>query len=39
MKKTGSEPKPTTAEAFRSRVSSDIEKWIKVVADAGIARI
>src|SRR4051812_12225343 len=39
VKKTGSEPKPTTAEAFRGRVSSDIEKWTKVVADAGIARI
>jgi tripartite-type tricarboxylate transporter receptor subunit TctC len=39
VKKTGSEPKPTTAEAFRGRVSSDIEKWTKIVADAGIARI
>jgi len=39
VKKIGGEPKPTTAEAFRSRVSSDIEKWTKVVADAGIARI
>ena len=39
VKKIGGEPKPTSAEAFRSRVSSDIEKWAKVVADAGIARI
>ena len=39
VKKIGGEPKPTTAEAFRTRVSSDIEKWTKVVADAGIARI
>ena len=31
--------RPTTAEGFRARVASDIEKWTKVVADAGIARI
>ena len=30
---------PTTPDGFRSRVASDIEKWTKVVADAGIARI
>jgi len=39
VKKIGGEPKPTTAEALRLRVSSDVEKWTKVVADAGIARI
>ena len=39
VKKIGGEPKPTSAEAFRTRVSSDIAKWTKVVADAGIARI
>jgi tripartite-type tricarboxylate transporter receptor subunit TctC len=39
VKRIGGEPKPTTAEAFRGRVSSDIEKWTKVVTDAGIARI
>jgi tripartite-type tricarboxylate transporter receptor subunit TctC len=39
VKKIGGEPKPTSAEAFRGRVSADIEKWTKVVADAGIARI
>jgi tripartite-type tricarboxylate transporter receptor subunit TctC len=39
VKKIGGEPKPTSADAFRGRVSSDIEKWTKVVADAGIARI
>ena len=39
LKKIGGEPRPTTAEAFRARVASDIEKWTKVVADAGIARI
>jgi tripartite-type tricarboxylate transporter receptor subunit TctC len=39
LKKIGGEPKPTTADGFRSRVASDIDKWTKVVADAGIARI
>ena len=39
LKKIGGEAKPTTADGFRSRVASDIEKWTKVVADAGIARI
>jgi tripartite-type tricarboxylate transporter receptor subunit TctC len=39
VKKIGGEPKPTSAEAFRGRVSADIEKWTKVVVDAGIARI
>ena len=39
VKKIGGEPRPTTVDGFRSRVSSDIEKWTKVVADAAIARI
>jgi hypothetical protein len=39
MKKIGAEPKSTTVDAFRARVSSDIEKWTKVVTDVGIARI
>jgi tripartite-type tricarboxylate transporter receptor subunit TctC len=39
LKKIGGEAKPTSADGFRSRVASDIEKWTKVVADAGIARI
>jgi tripartite-type tricarboxylate transporter receptor subunit TctC len=39
LKKIGGEAKPTTADGFRSRVASDIEKWTKVVADAGITRI
>lgn len=39
IKKIGGEPRPTSAEAFRSRVFADIEKWTEVVAGAGIARI
>ena len=39
LKKIGGEARPTTSEGFRSRVASDIEKWTKVVANAGIARI
>ena len=39
LKKIGGEARPTTADAYRSRVASDIAKWTKVVADAGIERI
>jgi tripartite-type tricarboxylate transporter receptor subunit TctC len=39
LRKIGGEARPMTSEAFRARVASDIEKWTKVVADAGIARI
>ena len=39
LKVIGSDPRPTTPEAFRDRVASDIEKWTKVVADAGIQKI
>jgi len=39
LRKIGGETRPTTPDGFRSRVASDIEKWTKVVADAGIARI
>jgi len=39
LKVIGTDPKPTTPDGFRTRVASDIEKWTKVVADAGIARI
>jgi tripartite-type tricarboxylate transporter receptor subunit TctC len=39
LKKIGGESRPTTADGFRSRVASDIEKWTKVVAEAGIAKI
>ena len=39
LKKIGGEARPTTSADFRSRVASDIAKWTKTVADAGIARI
>ena len=39
LKKIGGEARPTTSEAYRARVASDIEKWIKVVASANIERI
>jgi tripartite-type tricarboxylate transporter receptor subunit TctC len=39
LRKIGGDVRPTTPEGFRSRVASDIEKWTKVVADAGIERI
>ena len=39
LKKIGGEARPTTPETYRARVASDIEKWTKVVADAGIERI
>jgi tripartite-type tricarboxylate transporter receptor subunit TctC len=39
LKKIGGEPRPMTAEAYRARVASDIAKWTKVVADAGIPRV
>ena len=39
LKKIGTEARPTTSEAYRSRVASDIEKWTRVVASANIERI
>ena len=39
LKKIGGEVKPTTPEGFRERVASDVAKWTKVVADAGIERV
>jgi tripartite-type tricarboxylate transporter receptor subunit TctC len=39
LKKIGGEPKPTTSQEFRDRVASDVAKWTKVVADAGIERV
>jgi tripartite-type tricarboxylate transporter receptor subunit TctC len=32
----GNEPKPSTGDAFKARVASDITKWTKLVADAHI---
>jgi tripartite-type tricarboxylate transporter receptor subunit TctC len=39
LKKIGTEARPTTTEAYRARVASDIEKWTRVVASANIERI
>jgi tripartite-type tricarboxylate transporter receptor subunit TctC len=39
LRKIGGDARPTTPDGFRARVASDIEKWTKTVADAGIARI
>jgi tripartite-type tricarboxylate transporter receptor subunit TctC len=39
LKKIGTEARPTTAEAYRARIASDIEKWTKTVASANIERI
>lgn len=39
IKKIGGEPRPTTPGGYSARVASDIAKWTKVVADAGIERI
>ena len=39
LRKIGGDARPTTSEEFKDRVASDIEKWTKTVADAGIARI
>jgi tripartite-type tricarboxylate transporter receptor subunit TctC len=39
LKKIGTEARPTTTEAYRARVASDIEKWTKTVASANIERI
>jgi tripartite-type tricarboxylate transporter receptor subunit TctC len=32
----GNQPKPSTGDAFKARVASDITKWTKLVADAHI---
>jgi tripartite-type tricarboxylate transporter receptor subunit TctC len=39
LKKIGTEARPTTSEAYRARVASDIEKWTRIVASANIERI
>jgi tripartite-type tricarboxylate transporter receptor subunit TctC len=39
FRKFGNEPKPSTPEAFRTRLSSEIETWTTVVAAANIERI
>jgi tripartite-type tricarboxylate transporter receptor subunit TctC len=39
IRKMGSEPAPGKPEQFKALISSDIDRWTKVVADAGIERI
>jgi tripartite-type tricarboxylate transporter receptor subunit TctC len=39
LRKIGGDARPTTPEGFKERVASDIEKWTKTVASAGIERI
>jgi tripartite-type tricarboxylate transporter receptor subunit TctC len=39
LKKIGTEARPTTSEAYRARVASDIDKWTRIVASANIERI
>lgn len=39
LRNIGSIARPTSSEAFRARVASDIAKWTKVVDDAKIERI
>ncbi|MBX9845297.1 MAG: tripartite tricarboxylate transporter substrate binding protein [Xanthobacteraceae bacterium] len=39
LRKIGGEARPTTSEAYRARVASDIERWTKTVASANIERI
>jgi tripartite-type tricarboxylate transporter receptor subunit TctC len=39
LKTIGTEARPTTSEAYRGRVASDIEKWTRIVASANIERI
>ncbi len=38
LKTLGSLPLSSTAEGFKQRVASDIERWGKIVADAGIKK-
>ena len=35
----GSEPKAGPPENFKKRIATDIARWTKVIADAGIERI
>ena len=37
--KLGSEPKGGTPDDFKALIASDIARWTKVIADAGIERI
>ncbi|MBX9825321.1 MAG: tripartite tricarboxylate transporter substrate binding protein [Xanthobacteraceae bacterium] len=39
LRALGADVRPTTPDAFKTRVADDIAKWTKVVADANIERI
>lgn len=39
LRKAGSEVTPTTPQAFKARLESDIAKWVGVVSSAGIPKI
>jgi tripartite-type tricarboxylate transporter receptor subunit TctC len=39
LRKVGNEPAPSSPDAFKARVATDIEKWVGVVASANIERI
>jgi tripartite-type tricarboxylate transporter receptor subunit TctC len=39
LKALGNDPAPSTPDAFKQRVASDIDKWSKVIAAANIERI
>ena len=39
LRTAGSEVVPTTPQAFKARLESDIAKWTDVVANAGIPKI
>ena len=39
IRKMGSEPKSGPPEDFKSRIATDVARWTKVIAEAGIERI
>jgi tripartite-type tricarboxylate transporter receptor subunit TctC len=39
LRELGSDVRPTTPEGFRQRVTADVAKWTKVVADAKIPKV
>jgi tripartite-type tricarboxylate transporter receptor subunit TctC len=39
LRKAGSDVVPTTPQAFKARLESDVNKWTEVVSTAGIPRI
>jgi hypothetical protein len=39
LRELGSDTRPTTSEGFKERVTDDVTKWTKVVADAKIPKV